>query len=207
MDQAMKQEIEVALSVYRRFKQKPESQRIASEFALIELSKLLSETTPKRVLEIGGGIGTITALLIEHPNRPTQIVTIEDNDVCLEQFKLNIPVNHQGHVRLFRKIEEVDLTSPFDLIIFDGRIDDGFLRRVLREGLLCFIEGSRSFQQRAINEAADMLGLHVSWKRVRPMWFVLKSFNKYSFFGFEFLAPRPWPFKRKKGCWVGSVSC
>lgn len=47
---------QLALGIYQEFRAKPESQHIAGEFALIELSRLLSRIKPKHVLEIGAGI-------------------------------------------------------------------------------------------------------------------------------------------------------
>src|SRR5688572_11575377 len=81
---------QLARGIYQEFRAKPESQRIAGEFALIELSRLLTRIKPKHVLEIGTGIGTITKLLLTHPDRPDRITATQGNPVCLLELTKNL---------------------------------------------------------------------------------------------------------------------
>jgi hypothetical protein len=201
----MKDDLELARHIHREFRRKPGSQSIASEVSLFELSKLITRIRPSHVLEFGAGIGTITALLNTHPHRPALIVSTEDNDFCIGELLKNVESVNTDGWHLVRTLDDVDSDTRFDLVIFDHTVDKEHLRRFLRIGTHCFIEGSRSFQQRAVNDAMSKLGYSVEWRRVRPLRLVLRRFKTVEILSRRFSIPHLMPFKRKKGCWIGVV--
>ncbi len=69
------------------FRQLAGSDQIASHFALTVLMAALERLQPERVLEVGSGIGTMTALLT---NFGCETHAVEDNPWCATQMRKNL---------------------------------------------------------------------------------------------------------------------
>ena len=77
-----------ALEIHRLFAAKAGAEHISSPVGLHVLLNICDETRPKRVLEIGAGIGTLSFALLKYTN--AQVDMIEDNAFCLGQLKKNL---------------------------------------------------------------------------------------------------------------------
>jgi precorrin-6B methylase 2 len=194
---------QLARDIYAEFKAKPESQHIASEFALVELAKLVAEIKPKSVLEIGAGIGTITKLLLQHPSRPAKLTVTEAHPVCLRELQANLQGVSKDGYDLVQTAAELNIASAFDLVIFDGTLDDDIQYRVFKPGTWCFVEGSRNKTIAALRQKLNATGLTVSMRNVRPGGKKLKLKSVRTFFGLPLPA---FKLKPKKGCSIGQIT-
>ncbi len=195
----------LAKNCFKTFKRKPGSEHIASEFALAHVSAVLVQEKPKRVLEIGAGIGTITNFLLDHPHQVDHITTTENNEFCIAQFKANLSENDNGRTRLVTDLSELSgKTQPFDLFILDGQFltEDQF--RFLGGDVICFVEGSRGKTRKNINERLAEKNLVCNWQDhnqgttpVQITWKARKRRHK--------LLPKIRFNKKVKGCWIAKV--
>ena len=177
-----------AKRIYLRFKERPGSDHIASEHALAHLSALLRRYEVKSVLEFGAGIGTITYLLLDVLPKRVEIVTVEQNEFCLEQLNHNISSEERKRLSIVHEMSS-NSDRSFDLVIIDGKRRHA--ASFMRPDTLCFAEGSRSRARQAINAALARRGLTCSFKQyptgVRLSW--RKGLRV----------------REKKGCWIGAV--
>ena len=193
---------QLARVIYREFRAKPESQRIAGEFALIELSRLLTRIKPKHVLEIGTGIGTITKLLLTHPDRPVQITATEANRVCLAELAKNLAGVPLDGLTLVKSAVELDTADHYDLVIFDGTLDKEKQYQVFRPGTWCFVEGSRRATISALKEKLASHGLSINIENKRPGGVKFKFLSARRLFGFRHPVVK---MRQLKGCSFGQV--
>ncbi len=149
---------ERATSIYNRFRSLPGSEHIASRYAICGLIRICRHKKPKRILEIGTGIGTLTHTLIEilscmHP-AGFQLTSIEKNEFCLGQLRNNLR-EHLSQFQLYPDIADVPGDFGFDLVVADGgsQKDDRYFLRLSR-GAVIFVEGDRSIQRGTIKRAA-----------------------------------------------------
>lgn len=140
---------------------------IASEHAIDGLMQLVRQRRPRRILELGGGIGTLTAAILDTLRdlpgeaRHAELVTAENNDYCRAQLTANL-ASHEGRYRLVKSVEEVrdsaGQSELFDLIVVDGGGDLPNDMGVMDfSGLLAprgaiLVEGARLFQRDRIQE-------------------------------------------------------
>ena len=83
-------DVSLAKTIHGEFKRKPGSGRIASEFSLYHLSRLIRLRRPKVVLEIGSGIGTVSQLVLAHPERVQTLFSIEQEPFCRAAINENL---------------------------------------------------------------------------------------------------------------------
>ena len=195
---------QLAKSVSDEFSSKPGAQYIAKKFAMAYLSALLREIKPASVLEIGAGIGTITDLLLRHPDRPRDVTATEDHPFCLEQFALNVPQAAAEGCRLLTDQDLLDADrDSFDLVVIDAAVSDANYA-LFKSGTICFVEGARGATRREMNSALEARNLtcdFVNYNRgMRYFSFSLrkdletgKTLPKFRFRNI------------RKGCWVGTV--
>jgi hypothetical protein len=193
----------LARDIYAEFKAKPESQHIATEFALIELSRLIERIKPQHVLEIGAGIGTITKLLLSHPDRPERLTVTEAHPVCLRELDVNLKGVSRAGYALVQAASELDTRADYDLVIFDGTLDDEQQYAVFKPGTWCFVEGSRSKTIEALNHKLHRRHLTISMEQRRPGGKKLKLVSARRVLGLPLPALA---FKPLKGCSIGQVS-
>ncbi|NJM29368.1 MAG: hypothetical protein HC855_03965 [Rhizobiales bacterium] len=192
----------LARRIYAEFNAKPESRYIAAEFALIQLSRLVGRIKPRNVLEIGAGIGTITKLLLEHPNRPAEITASENHPVCLRELDANLKGIGTAGLKLIRNASELDMNMSFDLVIFDGSLNNERQFGIFREGTWCFVEGSRSQTVRELQLALVSRGLNLDYKTERPGGTKIRFLSARRVLGFRLPAFKVKPLK---GCSIGQV--
>lgn len=193
----------LASDIFREFSAKPESQHIANEFALIELSRFIARVKPRRVLEIGAGIGTITKLLLTHPDKPKLLTATEGHPVCLAELAKNLKGVDLAGYTLVNSAAQLDMNQNYDLVIFDGTLDDEQQYAVFRLGTWCFVEGSRGATIKALKQKLSQRGMSIAFETKRPGGKKLKLFSARRFLGFRLPALRMKPIK---GCSIGQVS-
>lgn len=145
----------VARQIHDRFSG-PGTEQVASEFAIAGLLRWLHRRCPERVLEVGAGVGTLTATILTYD--PSVFLPVEDHAGCREACYANtgrMPVSsHQI------------LALDWDMLVLDGgdgRNDDwNFAHRAI-----VFVEGGRR-PQRAVLEASlrcrGRAFAHAQWK-------------------------------------------
>ncbi len=190
----------LADEVYDEFISKPESLHIATRFALRELSKLVSDIKPSRVLEIGAGIGTITSLLLRHEHRPLRLVVTESHPVCLRELAKNIGGLDTSGYQLIRSPSELDRSEQFDLVIFDGSLKDDVQFNVFQAGTWCFVEGTRLPTRMTLNRQLNKNGLEIEFTEKMPGGYKFKWKGRYRMWGKTFSLPKIVPNKR---CSIG----
>ena len=153
-----------SLDIWRRFKALDGSEQISSPFALAGLSWWLDHRRPSLVLEIGGGIGAASELLRRWAeNRPCQIIVVEDDPWCLEQWRRNLPPS------LEVRLAVAPPPWTWDFVVLDGpQVPPGLWERGLAIGATIFIEGGRREQRREIREALQKAGRRACWASWRP---------------------------------------
>lgn len=192
----------LASDIFLEFNAKPESQHIANEFALMELSRLIARVRPQSVLEIGAGIGTITKLVLTHPDRPAQLTSTEGHPVCLSELSKNLKgVELTGHT-LVNSATELELNRHYDLVIFDGTLDDEQQYAVFSSGTWCFVEGNRSKTMDVLKQKLAKRGMTIVFEKKRPDRKKFRLFSSRRFLGLRLPALMVNPVK---GCSLGQV--
>ncbi len=138
---------------------------IASYKAVHGMTRLIHSRRPMRILEIGSGIGTLTATILyaarsstlcDHPE--FVFATLENHPFCLQQLSKNLH-EFTGSYTLIHSVDALSHmpVRQFDLIVVDGGggkdNDDAGHQNI--SGLLApkgmiFIEGDRSRQRSEI---------------------------------------------------------
>jgi len=143
--------LSLAEKIHARFFTCEGSDQIASVWALKGLEAWIGNSPPRRVLEIGAGIGTVSALLAQYCRLAEFVVCVEDDPWCRSQWGRNMafisPTMH-----LYDKVPLYE--QPFDLIVLDGpqMPAEGWRPLVARGGTV-FVEGNRRSQR------ADLLAV------------------------------------------------
>lgn len=162
-----------ALSIWQSFAKRPGATvsgnvGIASAHAIGGLLRVLQKRRPRRVLELGAGIGTLTFTVLDTLSRmgvtdqpDFRFDTVETQPFCLGQLDENLE-GFEGKYRVHSDLSEVrEAGIAYDLVIVDGGGDlpndlgvldfSGLLER---RGVI-LVEGGRAFQRRLI---ADWYG-------------------------------------------------
>jgi Predicted O-methyltransferase len=135
----------IADTVYATYAQKPGSEHIASLDACRGLEQLVRRHRPRRVLEVGSGIGTLTDLLAQTLDPDAVLVSLEDNPYCLEQRRLNLGPR-LGRASLLPDLGALK-REIFDLVVVDGGLADASVVPFVAHRGLVFVEGFRGAQR------------------------------------------------------------
>jgi hypothetical protein len=158
---------ELADFTYEKFGRIVGSEQIATKLALRLISDYVDESNPKKILEVGSGIGTITYLLSrKSPN--ASIYCFELNDWCCTQLVANVDTTR---IRMLNTLEELLLLKDeVDLLVIDDWLDYPSTQELMSNTLpkSIFIEGHRRQQRLFVIKSL--------WKNRLP--FILKNFRK-----------------------------
>lgn len=184
----------LARAVWEEFSLKQHSRHIATLSALACLAQLISDKKPRKVVELGGGIGTMTELLARHPNAPTLLATLEDSPICLPSLRRVIdysgPITAAGltSVPAWKIVKTpTELTGyNADLLIVDGGYCSPPELNVIRDGTIVFCEGNRDKERATITKHCVEAGLNIT-------------------FANEFIERRGQPDTSEKSCWIGTA--
>lgn len=195
----------LARNVHAEFARKSGAQHIATEFALAHLSALVRTANPTKVLEFGAGIGTISQLLLNHPNTIGHLTATESNGFCIDALTEEFCGRFSGRFDLVTDPKCLDLKQrTFDLVVIDGLLEPEQFD-ALKEGSFCFVEGSRKSTRKTISQELQRRNLTITFV----------NYNRgVRYFDWSMQHPdgraRRFPkFKFRKvlkGCWVGKVS-
>src|SRR5262249_37780366 len=106
-----------AEAVFQRFRVHPGAMAIASPCALEGPIRTIERYQPRRIPEIGAGIGTMTAAILAAAPSGVEIVTVEDDDYCRAELATTLGPA-LGRVVLVRATDGV--VGTFDLVVVDG---------------------------------------------------------------------------------------
>jgi len=193
---------QLANAIFTEFRQKPGADHIASEFSLAHVSALVRTAKPTAVLEIGGGIGTITKLLLSHVDRPARITVTEEHPYCLEQLAINIPDASTYQLVTNQKLLDPS-SAGYDIVILDGTVlpkNIGFLAA----GTHCFVEGNRRKTRELVQSTLGERQLSCHFIGIRPGNRVFSYTDEWNRKAGR-AAKRLRIFAPRKGCWIGRV--
>lgn len=147
----------LASEIHAHFKDQPGSEQIASEFAIRELQTWIWSHAPSRILEVGAGIGTLSAVISDYllvVAGLVEAVSVEDDPWCRQQWDKNLSWWPCRPI-LFDKVPPFDF---FDFVILDGgqMPDDGWA--CLAPGATVFIEGNRRMQRARLRQYLTNVG-------------------------------------------------
>jgi len=109
----------------------------------------VSRYQPARILEIGAGIGTLTAAILATAPVDASIVSVEDNDFCLSALRANLGDQFN---RILVVSSVADVSGQFDLVIVDGHQIMDVTKLVAPSGFV-FVEGDRPLQRGLLDRA------------------------------------------------------
>lgn len=111
----MESESEYAKLLHERYRQKVGGEQVALQFSILSLQRLLHSEKPKYILELGGGLGTLTELILTHSDAKVDVV--ENNEWCRNQL-----LNNMKPFRKFHLIEEytkLSTSHDADFLVVD----------------------------------------------------------------------------------------
>lgn len=149
--------------IFGKFKSQVGSQHIASPVTIAVLSQICATEKPRRILEIGGGIGTVSYTLLKNSDAFVDIY--EDNDFCINKLKENL-AQFSGRFSIIDSYRILPPVQEYDLMIFDGGsgkivdINDGGYKNMARLFInylesvkTIYFEGRRRPQRIAVYKA------------------------------------------------------
>lgn len=156
--------MERAEEIWVHFKSVPGAVGIASEHAIGGLIKIIKKKRPKKILELGSGIGTLTYTIMASLGNffgkefRYDFYTVENNEFCLGQLKKNLEGFEGKYTVINNTQEALSKGTQFNLIVIDGGSnlpsDMGPMNienMVERKGVI-FIEGYRRYQREMIKK-------------------------------------------------------
>ncbi len=148
-----------AADVHTRFSGRPLSEHIATQTAIEGLVRWLQRKRPRRVLELGAGIGTLTYATVEtlssiHGDDVARLISTEPYPPCREQLEINLIDQRERFTVVDGPGDVAPDDGPFDFLITDGGDpEDGSPFQNLAPGAIVFIEGDRKPQAAALEAA------------------------------------------------------
>lgn len=156
--------MERAEEIWVRFKSVPGAGGIASEHAIGGLIKIIKKKRPKKILELGSGMGTLTYTIMASLGNffgkefSYDFYTVENDEFCLGQLKKNLEGFEDKYTVINNTSEVLSKGTQFNLIVIDGGSnlpsDMGPMNienMVERKGVI-FIEGYRRYQREMIKK-------------------------------------------------------
>lgn len=142
-----------AQEIYGRFAARSGAEHIASPIGLHALLAVVDKTKPKYILEVGGGIGTLSYALLTYSE--ARIDVFEDHPFCIDQLRKAL-VRYEDRYTLLDTYERYALPrTAYDVVIIDGG-GHAFIYNLIRElddVRVIFIEGGRREQRKQARRA------------------------------------------------------
>lgn len=138
-----------SVECYKYFSEKEGNQHIAGQFGLEKILDILTINKPKRILEVGLGIGSISYTIFKNykAKGPDFIYHgTEANEFCLKALKENLS-NYYDCISIYSDLDAIRPKIKYDFIIVDGSdkaIDQ--IKDIITPNGVIFIEGGRAKQ-------------------------------------------------------------
>lgn len=159
--------------IHARFVALSGSGQIASEFAIGGLQQLIQQQRPEFVLEVGAGLGTLTATILDATDDRTALIYMEEDDWCRNSLARNVgkhpnPRIAAGWWRRCWRAKDFHLPQyrARDLLVLDGgsaELPPEYLNLDHRARI--FVEGNRRQHRQSLEAQLDRG--HRSWCRVQ----------------------------------------
>lgn len=131
---------------YKKFLTAEGNQYIAGMYAIERVIKLIDTYDIKRVLEVGGGIGTFSYVITKYAqqeNKNIKYDLTEADAFCLTQIKKNFGEDIDK-ITIYNAIEDLNHNEKYDLIIIDGQDESmAKVKDMAATNAIIFIEGAR----------------------------------------------------------------
>lgn len=189
-----------ARRLHREFAGRRLSRYIPSERSLTWLSASLRVHRPRRALEFGGGIGTITAALLTHPCAVERVVTTEEDP----RFQMILRGEDDPRLTLVASPDELAaLDYHADLVVLDGGFADPLGHPIeadsARDGTFVFVDGDRGPQRRELQRKLAERDLRLGLSEHG-----LPRLHTYVYVNWR--RPSVRFLRTPKGCWLGQVT-
>lgn len=154
------------------------SDQIASRFACEGLAWWLAWRRPRVIVEVGGGIGTLSAIIWRMSGYTSKLdwTVIEPNAWCWGQWEQNVGVSG---TRVHKMMNWYAPKAPVEFLVLDGGTQQEDYYARLAPRAVVFVEGNR-FPQRQVLERLWRGGrpyAHAHWKPLDRT----KGFHVYLF--------------------------
>ena len=106
-----------AVAIYNRFKDLPGSEHIGKPVSIDALMSMCREMRPRRILEMGGGIGALSHTLLSHSNAFVDIY--EDNEFCRGELRKNL-AEFRGRFQIMDTYRMLPPEREYDIAVIDG---------------------------------------------------------------------------------------
>lgn len=144
----------LSINCYKYFCEKEGNQHIAGLYALEKILDIIDVNRPKRILEIGLGIGSIAYTIMKYAeNKKINLIYhgTEDNEYCLIQLRKNLN-KYFDDIDVYTDLKSIKINSKYDFIIIDGS-DESLekVKDIIAANGIIFIEGGRAMQTKKMN--------------------------------------------------------
>lgn len=106
-----------SIAIYNYFKTLPGSEHIGKPVSIEALMDMCNDLKPRRILEMGGGIGAISYTLLKHSGAFVDIY--EDNDFCINALKENLKA-FEGRFQIIETYRMLPPAKSYDIAVIDG---------------------------------------------------------------------------------------
>lgn len=151
---------EESIKIYKYFKTLPGSEHIGKPVTIDVLINACKEIRPKRVLEMGGGIGALSYTLLKYSDAFIDIY--EDNEFCRKELEKNL-AEFEGRFQIIDTYRMLPPSQIYDIAVIDGGMgnpgDGGYATaaQLFLEYIdsikVVYIEGYRGIQRDTVRKA------------------------------------------------------
>jgi len=150
-----------ARRIYNQFKDRAGARHIASKEALAYLSTSLRTFKPRKVVELGAGIGTITKALLQHPSNVEQVVCTESNEYCIAALHRELLPTTSRLILVTVPHGLLMFREQADMIVGDGGFYSPEEFATARLGTVFFAEGERPKLRALFAESLLLRGMMI----------------------------------------------
>jgi hypothetical protein len=151
--------------IHADFARLPGAEQCASRYACEGLAAWLRRRQPRQIVEVGGGIGTLSAVILATMPKDAGYTVIEPNAWCREQWDANILT--EGYC-LDRLTEWITPKASIDFLVVDGGDTRADYYQRLAPGATMFVEGNRRPQRAVARTVLAGQGRRIAEANFRP---------------------------------------
>ena len=146
------------------FKTKEGSQHIATFSSQLNFLENFCKLDVSNILDFGSGIGTFVPIMLTFSK--AQIVAVEKNAWCMEQFEINMSQSFPDFKTRVHLVSEI-ISAQYDIVVIDDDISRKELHMLLKSRRLkyIFIEGWRNRTVSHISKRLPFFGYSAEFVR------------------------------------------